>query len=454
MAQRLDSRFWGSKRKIRFLNLTGEVIPAYCPIVYFNDDTIPFSFEDATLLEGGRLAYPVYGSLLASPNGMVAINGPFDIQPDAYGEMSDDYPLPCLIDPDSFTIWDGTADGDVSTGDYQEYQDSASYDLFPPLGVDILNDNDLSVMAANFRPHSRQWTVLTWDVNPDGSQATDRVIVAPYRATQRYVLVFNDGGEWVPPHALLWSDQEGGPIAEQEGVEFVPVTITIAYDNNVDEYTASSDPGTIWYLNSSAAIAPNDWGLATRDCPALALIDDADFNPDNLESVYGPVIESWGIGQNSFVNIFNPIGLSAFNDNLVWVTNEIINSATTLAVAANNAASGTLAEWIVTKAGVYQIFFSCSVNGNSGNTASFGLNWQQGGGSTGTGWMGAVPAALVSWPQASAYDSDGDADWKQVCFGGLVNASAGDTITAAVSGSGLMTQNGLLWGVMVTIPPQ
>lgn len=197
MAQRLDSRFWASKRKIRFLNISEEVCPAYTPVVFSWDNEAgvdpPWNTDGdntagkPTILDGGRLAWPIgWGSMSETGylNTLYAINGPFDVQPGGYGDCSIDYPLPLLIDPESFPIPEDEANplGPQVPGTWQEYLEAWPGDIEgpPPCGFRSFIATEGGWQPASFMADFLLWTVLYWDVNPDGSIAKNRAIVMPF----------------------------------------------------------------------------------------------------------------------------------------------------------------------------------------------------------------------------------------------------------------------------------
>ncbi len=175
----MDQRFWQQKKKHAFRNVSNVVIPAYAPLVFYGSPQ--FEFTDGETLLNDRTAYPVYDNIAnkGRASGLFLINGPQDVQPDSYGEASRDYPLPCLVDENSFPIWNGSFNSPLTLGSFQEYAASASSAAyFPILGLHVANSATVNAWRpASFSPELPLWTVLHWDVEPDGSQATNRVVV-------------------------------------------------------------------------------------------------------------------------------------------------------------------------------------------------------------------------------------------------------------------------------------
>jgi hypothetical protein len=142
MGNLLDGRFWSTKRMIRWRNISEEVCPAFSPITFTwdNEADVPSPWvKGETLLDGGRLAWPAaFGCMSETGHALTlyAINGPFDVQPNCYGQCSIDYPLPVLYDPESFPIPidpEVGAAGGVEPGTWEEYLDFYPGDIEGPL---------------------------------------------------------------------------------------------------------------------------------------------------------------------------------------------------------------------------------------------------------------------------------------------------------------------------------
>jgi hypothetical protein len=210
---RLDNRVYEAKHKIKIVNVSDEVLPAYNPLVLTYDNQQHFDPFGSPFLGGyssssagigvpqgsgsprtivnGELIWPASFACIAETgytNCLYAINGPFDIAPDGYGTAYLDYPLPITIDPDSFPIPDGS--GSFVPGTWDDYQDAYPGDIEgpPPCGLATLPGVSASAgpdgimwQPANFMSQWPLWTVLWWDVDRNtGEPLSDRAIVVPY----------------------------------------------------------------------------------------------------------------------------------------------------------------------------------------------------------------------------------------------------------------------------------
>lgn len=206
----MDQRFWKQKKMLPVYNGTDETIKPFMPVVFSGGADFKFTDEgEARTRFNDKVAWPVSGNIYpasssyynytaSSPAGastdfgsqvvqpteisaplLALINGPHEIPPGGYGEASRDYPLPCLVDPDSFPIWSGNPDDPQTTGNYQAYLISGvnqSGSSFPSLGL-RKSQVGQAFEPASFSPEEPLWSGLCWDVEPDGTQAQDRVLV-------------------------------------------------------------------------------------------------------------------------------------------------------------------------------------------------------------------------------------------------------------------------------------
>lgn len=193
----MDQRYWKQKRKIPIYNPDPNPIPAYAP-VHFNWDYgsqgISSPWQEGTTLRGGQIIYEVSPGTSETQwwNTLYAINGPVEVPSGGYGEASIDYPLPLVIDPNGFPVPDLTNPSGLPVpGTWDAYMLANAPDAegAPPLGPP--NWQEIPNGWADFKGATcfsplLMWYALAWDVNEDGTESRDRMIVIPMNGFDTY----------------------------------------------------------------------------------------------------------------------------------------------------------------------------------------------------------------------------------------------------------------------------
>lgn len=238
MTATMDQRFWQQKKRVPFYNATDQTVPAYSPIAVRMSSNLLSQLDEDDLVFTGSYVYPTFGNGLntSSFESLVFINGPQDVPPHSFGTASRDYPLPCLIDPDSYPIWDGNPLDAPTLGDFDAYNGNAFLGAenpelsaeflpnfggatdFPPLGLSSVASSGGAqqfFFPASFTPDIPLWKSLYFDMDADGALTKNRVVVTPAVPYARPIAgqwqfqfanedeVNSEGSILIPPFAVV-----------------------------------------------------------------------------------------------------------------------------------------------------------------------------------------------------------------------------------------------------------